>query len=122
MVFGHAPIILPAVTGRRVRYAAAAYGPLALPHASVLPGMVAESGRGRRVVRVSGLLTILVLVAYAITLAIVSRRGSRRPTPIQVNSAPALQSAGRWRSSCAEQAQVAGSAEEPQGTRRPDKL
>jgi len=82
MVFGHAPIILPAVTGWRVRYAAAAYGPLALLHASVLLRIVADLGEIVALRGVSGLLTILALVTYAATLAIGSRQRGRRPTPI----------------------------------------
>ena len=74
MVFGHAPIILPAVTGLRVRYGAAAYGPLGLLHASVLLRLVADIGELTPLRGVSGLLTVLALVAYAGTLAIVSRR------------------------------------------------
>jgi hypothetical protein len=74
MVFGHAPIILPAVTGWRVRYGAAAYGPLALLHVSVLLRFVADIGELAALRGVSGLLTILALVAYAGTLVIVSRR------------------------------------------------
>jgi len=78
MVFGHAPIILPAVTGWRVRYGAAAYGPLALLHASVLLRVVADLGEIVALRTLSGLLTILALLAYAATLAIVSRRGPAR--------------------------------------------
>ena len=74
MVFGHAPIILPAVTGWRVRYSAAAYGPLALLHASVLLRIGADLGDVVALRGVSGLLTILALAAYAATLAVASRR------------------------------------------------
>jgi hypothetical protein len=82
MVFGHAPIILPAVTGWRVRYGAAAYGPLALLHVSVLLRIVADFGQVFGLRGVSALLTILALVAYAATLALSSRRSGPRPTPI----------------------------------------
>lgn len=74
MVFGHAPIILPAVTGWRVRYGAAAYGPLGLLHASVLLRFAADFGELAALREASGLITVLALVAYAATLAIVSRR------------------------------------------------
>jgi hypothetical protein len=76
MVFGHAPIILPAVTGWRVRYSAAAYGPLALLHASVLLRIGADLGDVVALRGASGLLTILALAAYAATLAAASRRRS----------------------------------------------
>ncbi len=36
MIFGHAPIILPAVLGRQIRYHPILYGPLALLHLSML--------------------------------------------------------------------------------------
>jgi hypothetical protein len=78
MVFGHAPIILPAVTGWRVRYAAAAYAPLALLHASVLLRVVTDLGEVVAWRGASGVLTILALVAYAATLAIASRRAPAR--------------------------------------------
>jgi hypothetical protein len=74
MVFGHAPIILPAVTGWRVRYGAAAYGPLALLHASVLLRVVADFGELAALREAGGLLTVLALLAYAATLAVMSRR------------------------------------------------
>jgi hypothetical protein len=61
----------------RVRYGAAAYGPLALLHASVLLRVVADLAGIVALRGVGGLLTVLALVAYAATLAIVSRR---RPT------------------------------------------
>ncbi len=80
MVFGHAPIILPAVTGWRVRYGAAAYAPLALLHTSVLLRIVADVGDIVALRGPSGLLTVLALIAYAGTLAVVTRRsvGARR--------------------------------------------
>jgi hypothetical protein len=77
MVFGHAPIILPAVTGWRVRYGPAAYGPLALLHASVLLRVVADIGEVTALRGPSGLFTILALVSYAGALIVASRRGTR---------------------------------------------
>ena len=65
-----------------VRYAAAAYGPLALLHVSVLLRIVADLAAVVTLRGVSGVLTIVALVAYAATLAIGSRQSSRRPTPI----------------------------------------
>lgn len=72
MIFGHAPIILPAVTGIRIRYSGVAYAPLVLLHASVvlrIAGDILEQGDLRRA---SGLATVLALAAYAITLALAS--------------------------------------------------
>ncbi len=80
MVFGHAPIILPAVTGLRVRYSAAVYVPLGILHVSVLLRIGADVGDAPAARGASGVLTVLALVAYAGTLAFVSRRRARAPT------------------------------------------
>jgi len=72
MIFAHAPIILPAVTGIRVRYSSALYGPLILLHLSLvmrIAGDILEQSEPRIV---SGFVTILALAAYAITLALAS--------------------------------------------------
>ena len=74
MIFGHAPIILPAVTGLKVRYHAAAYLPLALLHLSVLLRIAADLAGQADLRMVSGPLTALAFVAYAATLIIASRR------------------------------------------------
>src|SRR5262245_24729231 len=42
MIFGHAPIILPAVTGLRITYSALLYGPIALLHISVASRVIAD--------------------------------------------------------------------------------
>ena len=73
MIFGHAPIILPAVIGLRVRYSAMAYGPLALLHLSVLLRVVADL-RGQVQLRViSGPVTVIALAGYAAALIAASR-------------------------------------------------
>jgi hypothetical protein len=72
MVFGHAPIILPAVIGARVRYTAFAYVPLALLHASVLLRVVSDMLEWVDLRAGSGILTVLALVSYAATLMLVS--------------------------------------------------
>jgi hypothetical protein len=77
MIFGHAPIILPAVTGLRVRFHAANYGPLALLHLSVLLRIAGDVGGLSTVRDVSAVLTIVALIAYAATLILASSR--RRP-------------------------------------------
>jgi hypothetical protein len=74
MVFGHAPIILPAVTGWKVRYGIEAYGPLALLHASVLVRVAADFAEMARLREASAFMTVLALLTYAATLLIVSRR------------------------------------------------
>lgn len=77
MILGHAPIILPAVTGVRVRYSAAAYLPLALLHLSVLLRVAADLFEYIDLRTLSGPATVVAFVGYAATLIIVSRK--RRP-------------------------------------------
>jgi hypothetical protein len=76
MIFGHAPIILPAVTGWRVRYGQAAYAALALLHASVLLRVAADLTEAVDVRVVSGPMTVLALMVYAATLLFYSLRTS----------------------------------------------
>jgi hypothetical protein len=73
MIFGHAPIILPAVTGLRIRYSAALYVPLVLLHLSVLLRIAADLLVRTELRTISGPITIVALAAYAVTLMIASR-------------------------------------------------
>ncbi len=72
MIFAHAPIILPAVTGFRVRYSAAAYIPLAFLHLSVLLRIVTDLFEQIEIRNFSGPTTIAALIGYAVTLMIAS--------------------------------------------------
>jgi hypothetical protein len=74
MIFGHAPIILPAVTGLRVRYSAAVYGPLVLLHLSVLLRIAADLFERVDLRAISGPVTIVAFAGYAVTLMMASRK------------------------------------------------
>ena len=74
MIFGHAPIILPAITGLRVRYHAAAYLPLLLLHLSVLLRVAADLLERADLHTVSGPVTVLALAGYAASLIVASRK------------------------------------------------
>lgn len=81
MVFGHALIILPAIARIRLRYAPALYGPLFLLHGSVIlrvgGGLTGwEAGR-----KGSGVLTLIALAAFAVSLALARRRPPLQPSP-----------------------------------------
>jgi hypothetical protein len=78
MVFGHAPIILPAVIGVRLRYSGFSYVPLVLLHVSVILRIGSDLLEWVDVRAASAIATILALVAYATHLAIVSSK--QRPT------------------------------------------
>jgi hypothetical protein len=72
MVFGHALIILPAVTGVAVRYHPALYGALALLHLSVALRIVSDFFEWVGLRAASGPLTIAALLVFAGTVAIAS--------------------------------------------------
>jgi hypothetical protein len=68
MIFGHAPIILPAVIGLRVRYNAAVYGPLVLLHLSLLMRTTADLFNRVDIRTISGPVTIVAIISYAVIL------------------------------------------------------
>lgn len=72
MIFGHAPIILPAVTGVRVRFSRAAYAPLILLHVSLLIRIAGDVFKQGDLRVASGYVTIVALAAYAVTLLLTS--------------------------------------------------
>jgi hypothetical protein len=74
MVFGHALIILPAVTGLVVRYHPALYGALALLHVSVALRLASDALELVELRAVSGPLTVLALIGFAGTIAIATHR------------------------------------------------
>ena len=81
MVFGHALIILPAIARIRLRYTPALYVPLLLLHGSVIlrvgSGLAGwDAGR-----RGSGVLTLVALAAFAVSLALARRQAPARPSP-----------------------------------------
>lgn len=64
MVFGHAPIIFPAVLRVPVPYHAWFYGPLALLHVSLLVRLAGDASGQHALTRLGGLLNALALVAF----------------------------------------------------------
>lgn len=77
MVFGHALIILPAVTGVGLRYRPTLYVPLALLHVSVLLRVTGDLLELAMVRVASGPLSAVALIAFAATMA----TGRRSPAP-----------------------------------------
>jgi hypothetical protein len=76
MIFGHAPIILPAVIGIRIRYTSLAFVPLALLHLSVVMRIASDVGELLTLRRLSGLATILAIAAYATSLLLTRARAT----------------------------------------------
>jgi hypothetical protein len=70
MIFGHAPIILPAITGLHVHYRPVTYAPLVLLHLSVFLRTTADLFDWIEIRMASGPMTIIALVSYAAILAI----------------------------------------------------
>jgi hypothetical protein len=75
MVMGHAPVILPAVTGLRLDFTPALYVPLGLLHASLALRLAADGTRA-----VGAALNAVALVLFAVTMAVlVLRKRFARP-------------------------------------------
>jgi hypothetical protein len=79
MIFGHAPIIIPALLGRTPSpYHPVLYGPLLLLHTSLLLRVVGDLGGWRPARQWGGLLNALAVLLFLLTLVwVLSRRCSR---------------------------------------------
>jgi hypothetical protein len=80
MVFGHAPIIFPAVLRVAVPYHSAFYAPLLLLHASLLVRIAGDIGGRHDWLRIGGLLNALALAAFIVVTATAVIGGLRRRT------------------------------------------
>jgi hypothetical protein len=67
MVFGHAPIILPAITGRSVPYRRAFYVHLAVLHASLVLRVAGDLARWTPARQWGGLLNVAALLLFLLT-------------------------------------------------------
>jgi hypothetical protein len=79
MIFGHAPIIVPALTGRAVRFGGHFYLPLALLHASLLMRVAGDHAGALAVRRWGGLLNEVALLVFLIVLVVAVRSAARNP-------------------------------------------
>ena len=77
MVFGHAPIIVPAVLRVNVPYHPTFYGPLALLHVSLAVRLAGEASGQFAWTRVGGLLNALALAAFIVSTVSAAVRGRR---------------------------------------------
>jgi hypothetical protein len=81
MVFGHAPIIFPAVLRVAVPYHSGFYAPLALLHASLLLRLAGDAAAVFDWQRWGALLSALALLAFVANTAAAVVRGRRRRAP-----------------------------------------
>ena len=77
MVFGHAPIIVPAVLRVNVPYHPTFYGPLALLHVSLVVRVAGDASGQFAWTRVGGLLNALALAAFIVSTVSAAARGKR---------------------------------------------
>jgi hypothetical protein len=89
MIFGHAPIILPAVTGLRLDYHPIFYGHFLLLHVTLLYRMVSNLAMDFPAQQWAGMLNVVaVLLFFAVTVLAVLRSNlgddSSQPSPMRV--------------------------------------
>ena len=78
MVFGHAPIILPAVLRVKLPYSPAFYLPLAVLHAGVALRVAGDAAGSLAVLRAGGVANAVALGVFIATAATAVARGRRR--------------------------------------------
>ncbi len=88
MVFGHAPIIFPAVLRVAVPYHATFYLPLALLHASLAVRLAGDAAAQFAWTRAGGLLNAIALAAFIASTASAVLRGTRNPRTATRGDAP----------------------------------
>lgn len=78
MVFGHAPIIFPAVLRIRIAYHPTFYAPLALLHASLVVRLIGDAAMQASWMRWGGLANALALAAFVVSTLSAAVRGRRQ--------------------------------------------
>lgn len=83
MVMGHAPVILPAVTGLKLHFTSAFYLPLALLHASLVVRLASDSSQAA-----GAMLNAAAIVLFALTVVAAAIRWRlRRTSPLSQREA-----------------------------------
>lgn len=77
MIFGHAPVIFPAVLGRPIRYAAHFYGHVCVLHASLALRLIADLAGWADLRRWGGMINGVALLLFLAVTAHALRRGAR---------------------------------------------
>ncbi len=82
MIFGHAPVIFPAVLGREIRYGSHFYGHVGLLHASLALRVAADLAGLIVLRRWGGMLNGIALLLFLVVTVLALRKGrveSRQP-------------------------------------------
>ncbi len=79
MIFGHAPIIFPAILGLRIGFHPLAYVPLAVLQVSVAVRVAGDLAPDAQLRQVGGLLGVIAIALYAIVVVLMVIR-ARRPS------------------------------------------
>jgi hypothetical protein len=81
MIFGHAPIIVPAILGLRIGFHPLAYIPLALLQLSVAMRVLGDVGTDAPLRQLGGLLSVIAITLYAVAVVVmvIAPRRSSRP-------------------------------------------
>ncbi len=86
MIFGHAPIILPAVLGRAMAYQPGFYAHLILLHLSLALRIIGDLGAGLNFWQWGGLLNVVAVLLFLFATARAIRMGAA--TPVRSRSYP----------------------------------
>ena len=89
MVFGHAPIIFPAVLRVKVPYASSMYAPLVLLHASVAVRLLGDASASMPVLQAGAVANGFALAVFIVTMIVAVVRGrSGAPKPSAGDARP----------------------------------
>lgn len=81
MIFGHAPIIIPALTGLRVDYTPIFYGHLILLHTTLIYRMIGNIALDMTARRYGGLLNVTAVLLFIIVMIVTVVRSNRPQQP-----------------------------------------
>jgi len=87
MVFGHAPIIFPAILGRPITYIRFAWVPLVLLHVSVAARILGDIVVNQELRQAAGMLTGMAIALYGAVIVVGLVRGNPSRAPGRVDSA-----------------------------------
>jgi hypothetical protein len=88
MIFGHAPIILPAVTGLALPYQSSFYVHLALLHGGLILRVIGDLASAPGLRQWGGLLNVTAILLFLLVSGAAVVRGQRPLMPVRTNATP----------------------------------